>query len=182
VEVKSFLIKEINMTTPLKDSARRVQQVLQQHNLDIQVVEFKDTTRSAQEAADTIGCEIGQIAKTLIFKGEYNARPICIIVSGKNKVNEKKIERLVEQAIEKPDADFVLKHTGFAIGGVPPVGYTLDIDPLIDQDLMSYKEIWVAAGTPFSVFNITPNNLVRITGGRLVDIKKQSPRYLLKFS
>lgn len=160
------------MTMPLKDSARRIQQVLQQHNLDIRVVEFKDTTRSAQEAADTIGCEIGQIAKALIFKGKQDAKPVCIIASGKNRVDEKKIERLIGQAIEKSDADFVLEHTGFAIGGVPPVGYTLDIEPLIDQDLMSYTEIWAAAGTPFSVFNITPDNLVRITGGRIVDIKK----------
>ncbi len=160
------------MNMPLKDSARRIQQVLQQHNLDIKVVEFKDTTRSAQEAADTIGCEIGQIAKTLIFKGKDDQKPVCIIASGKNRVDEKKIERLIGQAIEKSDADFVLEHTGFAIGGVPPVGYTLDIEPLIDQDLMPYTEIWAAAGTPFSVFNITPDNLVRITGGRIVDIKK----------
>lgn len=159
------------MTIPLKDSSRRIQQVLQQHNLDIRVIEFKDTTRSAQEAADTIGCEIGQIAKTLIFKGA-NAKPICIIASGKNRVDEKKIEQLIGQAIEKSDADFVLKYTGFAIGGVPPVGYTLDIEPLIDRDLMSYTEIWAAAGTPFAVFNITPANLVHITGGRIVDIKK----------
>ncbi len=157
---------------PLKDSARRVQQVLQQHDLDIRVVEFKETTRSAQEAADTIGCEVGQIAKTLIFKGKHDAKAICIIASGKNRVDEKKIEQLIGQPIEKPDADFVLKHTGFAIGGVPPVGYTLDIAPLIDQDLMSYGEIWAAAGTPFSVFNITPENLVRITHGRVIDIKK----------
>lgn len=160
------------MTTLLKDSSQRIQQVLQQYGLDIQVIEFTNTTRSAQEAANTIGCQVGQIAKTLIFKSTHDEKPVCVIASGKNRVDEKKIEQLIGNAIEKADANFVLKHTGFAIGGVPPVGYILDIEPLIDHDLMSYTEIWAAAGTPFSVFNIIPENLVRITGGQIVDIKK----------
>ncbi len=160
------------MMTELRDSAQRVQDILAHYHLDIQVVEFKELTRTAQEAADVIGCEVGQIAKTLIFKGKTSQKPICIIASGKNRVDEKKIKELIGEEIEKPDADFVLKHTTFAIGGIPPIGYPLELKPLIDEDLMSYAEIWAAAGTPHAVFRFTPKDLLKITEGRIVNIKK----------
>jgi prolyl-tRNA editing enzyme YbaK/EbsC (Cys-tRNA(Pro) deacylase) len=160
------------MVDNLRKPSLRIQEILNQHNLDIQVVEFKDTTRTAQEAATTIGCEVGQIAKTLIFKGKTSHNPICVIASGKNRVDEKKIEQLVGEKIEKPDADYVLQYTGFVIGGVPPLGYPLIIKPLIDEDLMTYAELWAAAGTPYSVFKITPQNLLVISGGQLANIKK----------
>jgi Cys-tRNA(Pro) deacylase len=156
----------------LKDSSQRVQDVLHAHNLDTKVIEFRELTRTAQEAADTIGCEVQQIAKTLIFRGKTTGKPICVIASGKNRVDEKKIAQHVGEEIEKPDAEYVLKHTSYAIGGIPPLGYELEITPLIDEDLMTCKEIWAAAGTPYSVFQLSPSDLLDMTQGHAVNIKK----------
>ena len=140
------------MENKLKNSSQRIQDILDANKLDLKVVEFKELTRTAQEAANTIGCEVGQIAKTLIFRGKMSSKPICVIASGKNRVDEKKIMQHVGEEIEKSGAEFVLKHTSFAIGGVPPIGYDLEIKPLIDEDLMSYQEIWAAAGTQIRYF------------------------------
>lgn len=160
------------MDNRLKSSAQRIQKILHEHKLDIKVIEFKEITRTSQEAATTIGCEVGQIAKTLIFRCQTTRKPICIIASGKNRVDERKIVQIIGEEIEKPDAEYVLKHTSFAIGGVPPVGYDLEIKSLIDEDLMEYVEIWAAAGTPNSVFRLSPDDLLKITQGRIVSIKK----------
>ncbi len=160
------------MVNKLKASAQRIQEILQDHDLGIKVIEFKETTRTSQEAANAIGCEVGQIAKTLIFKGKTTGKPLCIIASGKNRVDEKKLVQILGEEVEKPDAEFVLKHTTFAIGGVPPIGYELETKPIIDEDLMVYPEIWAAAGTPNSVFRLSPNDLLHITHGRVVDVKK----------
>jgi prolyl-tRNA editing enzyme YbaK/EbsC (Cys-tRNA(Pro) deacylase) len=108
------------MENKLKKSSQKIQDLLHDHKLDTRVIEFKETTRTSQEAANAIGCEVGQIAKTLIFKGKTTGKPICIIASGKNRVDEKKIVLYVGEELEKPDAQYVLEHTGFAIGGVPP--------------------------------------------------------------
>lgn len=156
----------------LKSSAQRVQDALKEFNLDFRVVEFAESTRTSQEAADAIGCEVGQIAKTLIFKGKQSQKPVCVIASGKNRVDEKKVAQLVGEGIERSDAEFVREYTGFAIGGVAPVGFAFENAPLIDQDLMTYSELWAAAGTPNSVFKLTPRDLLGITNGRVVDIKK----------
>ena len=160
------------MTTNLRESAQRVQNILEQYHLGLKVIEFKELTRTSQEAANTIGCELGQITKTLIFKGKNSSKPFCVIASGKNRVDEKKVAELIGEPIERPDADYVLKHTSFTIGGIPPVGYKLDMPPLIDEDLMAYEEIWAAAGTPYAVFCIKPHDLVKITNGQIADIKK----------
>ena len=156
----------------LKGSAQRIQDLLHEHHLGIKVIEFKETTRTSQDAANAIGCEVGQIAKTLIFKGKTTHKPYCIIASGKNRVDEKKIVRLIGEEIEKPDADFVLTHTKFAIGGIPPIGFEFEKKPLIDEDLLTYAELWAAAGTPNSVFRITPKDLLDITHGTVVEIRK----------
>ena len=96
---------------------------------------------------------MGQIAKSLIFKGKTSQKPILIITSGANRVNEKKVKEYIGEKLGKADADFVREHTGFAIGGVPPVGHIKPITTYIDEDLMQYDEIWAAAGTPNSVLN-----------------------------
>ena len=157
-------------TNNLKKSAQAVQDVLNQFGLDLVVKEFPESTRTAQQAADAIGCTVGQIAKSLIFKGKNSGKPLFIIASGKNRVNEKRIAEFCGEPIEKADAEFVLAHTGFAIGGIPPVGHTTTMIPLIDQDLMSYDIIWAAAGTPHAVFKILPSNLIKITNGKIVSI------------
>jgi prolyl-tRNA editing enzyme YbaK/EbsC (Cys-tRNA(Pro) deacylase) len=160
------------MNQELKTSAQRVQDTLCSHQLDLKVIEFKELTRTSQEAAQAIACEVGQIAKTLTFKGKSTAKPVCVIASGINRVDEKKVEQLIGETIEKADPPFVLKHTTFAIGGIPPIGYALDIAPLIDEDLMQYHEFWAAAGTPNAVFRLLFKDLLAITQGKVVNIRK----------
>jgi prolyl-tRNA editing enzyme YbaK/EbsC (Cys-tRNA(Pro) deacylase) len=156
------------MDSPLSPSASRVQQVLKALGLSSQVTEMSATTRSAADAARAVGCEVGQIAKSLVFKGAGSQRAVLVITSGANRVNESALARLLGESILKADADFVRQKTGFAIGGVPPVGHREPVTVLIDEDLCRYPHIWAAAGTPRAVFSLTPQELLNITGGRVV--------------
>jgi prolyl-tRNA editing enzyme YbaK/EbsC (Cys-tRNA(Pro) deacylase) len=159
------------MSENLSRSAEKVQAVLNQFGLELSVVELSDSTRTSQEAASTIGCSVSQIAKSLIFKGKASGQPILIIASGTNRVNEKAIKVYLGEKLEKADADFVLEKTGFAIGGIPPLGHSNPIKTLIDEDLLQYEDIWAAAGTPHAVFKLTPKILVEITKGDIICIK-----------
>ncbi|WP_461615618.1 YbaK/EbsC family protein [Clostridium sp. Marseille-QA1073] len=159
------------MSSNLSKSAEKVQSVLNEFGFELNVIELSDSTRTAQEAANTIGCNVSQIAKSLIFKGKTSQRPILIVASGTNRVNEKAIKEHLGEKLEKADADFVLTHTGFAIGGIPPIGHKTSITTLIDEDLMQYEEIWAAAGTPHAVFKLTPKILAEITNGDIISIK-----------
>ncbi len=159
------------MATNLKKSAERVQSVLNEFGFELNVVEMSESTRTAQEAADAIGCTVSQIAKSLIFKGKISQKPILIIASGTNRVNEKRIKEIIGEKLEKADADFVLEHTGYAIGGIPPIGHKTPITSFIDEDLMQYEEIWAAAGTPNAVFKLTPKVLADITKAQIISVK-----------
>ncbi len=159
------------MSSNLSKSAEKVQIVLNKFGFELNVIELSNSTRTAQEAADTIGCDVSQIAKSLIFKGKTSQKPILIVASGTNRVNEKAIKEYLGEKLEKADADFVLAHTGFAIGGIPPIGHKTSITTLIDEDLMQYEEIWAAAGTPHAVFKLTPKILTEITNGDIISIK-----------
>jgi len=144
--------------------------ILQEYGLENNVVIFDNSTKTAQEAADQIGVEIGQIGKSIILK--LNNEPVIVIVSGENKISIEKLEKLIGEIIEKADADFVYEKTGFSIGGVPPFGHKEKIKHIfLDEDLLNYQEIWCAAGTPFSVFKISPQRLIKITQAKLVNIK-----------
>ncbi len=123
------------------------------------------STRTAQEAAQAIGCQVAQIVKSLIFKTRQTHRPILVIASGVNRVNEKRLAELVGEPIERASADFVREQTGFAIGGVPPLGHAHPLEVFVDRDLSQYDVIWAAAGTPFAVFRLTPAELEKITPG-----------------
>jgi prolyl-tRNA editing enzyme YbaK/EbsC (Cys-tRNA(Pro) deacylase) len=136
--------------------------------LTLEVVELPDSTRTAFDAAQAIGCTVAQIAKSLIFRGKESGKPLLVIVSGVNRVNEKALSRMWGEVTGKADADYVRTHTGFAIGGIPPVGHLADIDCFIDEELLELDEIWAAAGTPNAVFRLTPDDLVRATGGKVV--------------
>lgn len=136
----------------------------------LQVVELPDSTRTAMEAAQAVGCQVGQIVKSLVFKAKRSERPILVVASGANRVNEKIIEALIGEPLGKADADFVRQHTGFAIGGVPPVGHTEPVETFVDEDLLQYSEIWAAAGTPNAVFRLAPPDLVRMTAGQVFKI------------
>jgi prolyl-tRNA editing enzyme YbaK/EbsC (Cys-tRNA(Pro) deacylase) len=155
----------------LSSSAKKVQEVLKVLGLELQVVELQETTRTSADAARAIGCEVGQIAKSLVFRGQRTQRPILVIASGSNRVNEKRVGELISEPLGKADADFVRQKTGFVIGGVPPVGHAEKLEVFIDEDLLRYSEIWAAAGTPNAVFRLTPSDLVRMTEGRVIGIK-----------
>jgi prolyl-tRNA editing enzyme YbaK/EbsC (Cys-tRNA(Pro) deacylase) len=157
----------------LKPSAQKVQDALNALGLqNFTVLELPASTRSAAEAAQAVGCQVGQIAKSLVFKTKTSQRPLLVIASGINRVDVKRIGELTGGKIAKADADFVRQQTGFTIGGVPPVGHSQPLDTFIDADLLAYDHIWAAAGTPHAVFQLTPDDLVRITGGQVEDIKQ----------
>lgn len=161
----------VNITLELAKSAKSVQEALDNLQISCQVVQLSDSTRSAVEAADSIGCDIGQIVKSLIFKIKSSNQPVLILASGPNRVNEKAVESIITEAIGKADADFVRDITGFAIGGIPPLGHKQKIEHIIiDEDLLKHEQIWAAAGTPNAVFNISSKDLVRVTKGKIAKI------------
>jgi prolyl-tRNA editing enzyme YbaK/EbsC (Cys-tRNA(Pro) deacylase) len=155
----------------LSSSAEKVQMALQALGFSGEVLELPNTTRSAAEAAVAIGCDVAQIAKSLVFRKTQSDRPLLVIASGVNRVNEKAISQRVGEKIAKADAEFVRQQTGFAIGGIPPVGHTNPIETLIDEDLLQYSEIWAAAGNPNAVFRLTPENLRQLTQGQVISVK-----------
>lgn len=155
----------------LSKSAQSVQDALEKHKLPLQVVELAASTRTAQEAAQAIGCTVAQIVKSLIFRTATTKKPILVLASGVNRVDEKKVEQAVGEKIEKADAEFVRDVTGFAIGGIPPIGHKQPIDTYIDADLLTYKELWAAAGTPHAVFCLESIHLVPLTNGKVITIK-----------
>lgn len=159
------------MNTSLSSkTAQNIQELLLKKGINCKVVEFSASTRTAQDAANAIECTVGQIAKSLVFKTILTGKPILVIASGPNRVDEKKIERYVGEGITKADAEFVRNVTGFAIGGIPPFGHTKPLQTFIDQDLLSFEEIWAAAGTPNAVFNLKSNDLQMLTNGKIVAI------------
>lgn len=159
------------MTHTIAKSAQSVQIALDAHNLECKVIEFPASTRTAQEAADAIGCTVAQIVKSLIFKTKDTNLPVLVLASGPNRVNEKIIESHVGQAITKADADFAREVTGFAIGGIPPIGHKQHISFIfIDQDLLQHETVWAAAGTPNAVFSIASAQLPVISQGKIISV------------
>lgn len=160
------------MNKPLSPSAQKVQQALAGFGLDCRVKELGESTRTALDAAQAVGCDVGQIVKSLVFRGKTSGVGVFVVASGANRVNEKLLAALVGEKIDKADADFVREQTGYAIGGVPPVGHATPLVTFVDEDLLQYQEIWAAAGTPNALFSLTPEQLCLITSGKVVPIKK----------
>jgi Cys-tRNA(Pro) deacylase len=158
------------MSKSLSTSAQRVQDLLREKGFDCTVVELADSTRTAQEAAQAIGCTVAQIVKSLVFKTQQKQEPILVVASGSNRVNEQRLAELVGEPIGKANANFVRQHTGYVIGGVAPIGENEHIRTFIDTDLLQYETIWAAAGTPFAVFQLTPQDLQAMTGGSIATI------------
>lgn len=158
------------MTKPLSPSAQRVQEALNAQGFPCTVVELPASARTAKEAAQAVGCEVAQIVKSLIFQGTHTQQPILVVASGRNRVNEATLSRLVGEPVTMANAEFVRQKTGFAIGGVAPLGHTETLLTFLDADLLHYTEIWAAAGTPHAVFQLTPEELQRMTQGRVVSI------------
>lgn len=152
-------------------AAGRVQEALEAAGLTCEVRLFPESTRTSQEAAAAIGCEVAQIAKSLIFKAA-DARSLLIVASGINRVDEKKVAQLLGQKIKRADPDFVRAMTGYAIGGVSPVAHRHPPLVLLDEELQGYDTIWAAAGTPNAVFQLRPQDLPLLTGGSFCDLRK----------
>jgi prolyl-tRNA editing enzyme YbaK/EbsC (Cys-tRNA(Pro) deacylase) len=158
------------MSNPLPPSAQKVQDALIALGLPLEVVTPAQSTRSAPEAAQALGCAVEQIVKSLVFRGKKSHRPILVLASGANRVNEKRLAELVAEPVERADPEFVRRHSGFAIGGVPPVGHPEPLETFIDEDLLRCTEIWAAAGTPNSLFKLPSSDLVVLTKGQVVTI------------
>jgi prolyl-tRNA editing enzyme YbaK/EbsC (Cys-tRNA(Pro) deacylase) len=150
----------------LNASMRRVGEALRERDIDAEVRELPDSTRTAPEAAAALGCEVAQIVKSLVFRGEQSGDPVLVLVSGADRVDERLLAQAAGEPIGKAEPDFVRERTGFAIGGVPPFGHDLPV--LFDEALLSHKRVWAAAGDPHSLFCVDPQELARCVRARIV--------------
>lgn len=156
--------------TDLPDSAARVAEAAAALGLAVEVREMPASTRTAQEAADACGCAVAQIAKSLIFRGKTSKTPWLFLVSGANRVNEKRMVEVIGEAVVRVDAADVRALTGYAIGGVPPFGHATRMATVMDEDLFAHETIWAAAGTPFAVFSLTPRALADAVEAKIARI------------
>ena len=149
-------------------SVDRVREALAAAGVDTEIRELDASTRTAPEAAAAVGCELGAIVKSLVFRGHDTGVAVLALVRGSERADEEAVSALAGDRIERASPQFVREETGFAIGGVPPLGHGLT--PLVDEGLLAYDEVWAAAGTPRALFGIAPQRLVEVTGGRVVRI------------
>lgn len=153
-------------------TALRTAQLLRDAGIDGTVVEFEQPTRTSAEAAAAIGCSVGEIAKSIVFRGTASGQAVVVVASGHNRVSETKVAAKVGEPLARADADFVRASTGYVIGGVAPIGYSQPVKLLLDEDLRTFQTIWAAAGTPFSVFPIKPDQLRSLTGVDWSDVRQ----------
>lgn len=137
-----------------------------------QVLEFEQSTKTSADAAAAVGCAVGQIAKSIIFKTVKEQKPVLVIASGTNRVDEKKVSAVLGEKVKSADAEFVLAHAGVAPGGVPPVGHKVKPIVVLDKDLGGFDVIWAAAGTANAVFKLTWADLQMLTAGTPADVAK----------
>lgn len=159
--------------TTLSKSVGVVQRALCEKGLKFEIVELNASARTANDAAMAIGCLVEQIVKSLLFRTKETQKPVLVLVSGKNRVSEKLIQKYMGEEIEKADADFTREITGFAIGGIPPLGHK-NLIPFvyIDEDLLQYETLWAAAGTPYAVFSLPAKELQKATDGKIISVKQ----------
>ncbi|WP_058602208.1 YbaK/EbsC family protein [Aureimonas ureilytica] len=155
----------------LPDAVRRVEIAALAKALPFRVVKTEVIARTAEEAAKAVSAEVGQIVKSLVFRGAVTGQAYLLLVSGANRVDQTAVAGAIGEALERPDADFVREHTGFAIGGVAPLGATSPLPVFMDEDLLEFDAIWAAAGTPFHVFETTPNDLKAATDARVIGVR-----------
>ncbi|XXJ19367.1 YbaK/EbsC family protein [Desulfovibrio caledoniensis] len=161
------------MEKRLSKSAQRVQDFLSKQGDDFDVKELDSSTRTAVDAAGSIGCTVGQIAKSLIFRDGATGEPVLVVASGVNRVDAAKVRAAVSLELCRADGNFVKDRTGFAIGGIPPVAHATPLRTVLDKDLRQFAEIWAAAGTPHAVFRLTPDRLGALTGGQWIDLREE---------
>lgn len=155
-------------------TALRTQQLLADAGLNAQVVEFEQSTRSSAEAAAAIGCSVAEIAKSIVFRHKSSGEALVVVAAGDNRVCERKLAALLGEKPGRADADFVRSATGYAIGGVAPLGHAQPVRLLLDADLQRFERIWAAAGTPFAVFALTPAELAALTGAAWADLRQET--------
>jgi prolyl-tRNA editing enzyme YbaK/EbsC (Cys-tRNA(Pro) deacylase) len=173
---RSAMQEERSVSQELSSSARSFQEMLRVRGFSHQVVELPGSTRTAKEAAQAVGCQVEQIVKSLVFKGQQSQRAILVLASGPNRVSESRLGELAGEPIEKADADFVRQQTGFVIGGVPPLGHRERLKTFIDETLLRYELLWAAAGTPHAVFQLTPADLQAMTDGLVAAVTEHPSR------
>ncbi len=156
--------------TQLKQSAQVVQELIHQKGYDNEVIELPASTRTAQEAANALDCKVDQIAKTIVFKLRNTGEALLVVASGSNRINEKRVSEYIGDRLDKADAIFVKEKTGYVIGGVSPVVKEETLKIVIDEDILQYDEIWAAAGHPKAVFQLTPEQLLTLAGGEVIEI------------
>ena len=154
----------------LKPAAQRVQDALRDKGLESQVRHMSQATRSADEAAAACGCSVGQIVKSLVFRGAVSGTPYLLLVSGANRVNQADIAQVIGEALRRPDANDVRDITGFAIGGIPPLGHRTPLATYMDAALVDYALVWAAGGTPDAVFPIAPQRLAAAAGASIISV------------
>jgi prolyl-tRNA editing enzyme YbaK/EbsC (Cys-tRNA(Pro) deacylase) len=155
----------------LKPAAQRVQAAIDAKGLGGKVRRMPQSTRTAEEAAVACGCAVAQIVKSLVFRGAQSGKPYLLLVSGANRVDEKAVAKHLGEALKRPDADYVRGVTGFAIGGIPPLGHDTPLATYIDETLLTYDTVWAAAGTADAVFPSAPAKLVEATGARIISVR-----------
>jgi prolyl-tRNA editing enzyme YbaK/EbsC (Cys-tRNA(Pro) deacylase) len=154
----------------LKPAPRRVQEAADRLGLAVRVVEMAQSTRTAEEAAAACGCAVGQIIKSLVFRGKASGKPVLLLVSGANRVDQKGVAAAIGEALDRPDAAFVRDVTGFAIGGIPPFGHAQPLPTWIDRDLLKFETVWAAAGSPEAVFEVDPRRLAEVVGATVIGV------------
>lgn len=157
----------------LKGSVKRVHDALVAAGYPADLVRFEESTRSSEEAAAAVGCAVAQIAKSLVFRTVTDDRPVLVIASGANRVDSERVARVVGDDVGPADAAFVRARTGFAIGGVAPLGHKEAPIAVIDEDLLALDVIWAAGGAPNAVFRLDPRDLPRMTGGAVARIREE---------
>jgi prolyl-tRNA editing enzyme YbaK/EbsC (Cys-tRNA(Pro) deacylase) len=154
----------------LKPAAQRVKDALRAKGLDGDVRHMPQATRSAAEAAAACGCSLGQIVKSLLFRGATSGKPYLLLVSGANRVSEEGVAEVIGEALRRPDANDVREVTGFAIGGIPPLGHRTPLITFMDAALLDYDLVWAAAGTPDAVFPVAPERLAIAAAARIISL------------
>jgi prolyl-tRNA editing enzyme YbaK/EbsC (Cys-tRNA(Pro) deacylase) len=157
-------------TGELSASARRVQEAARAAGLAVTVVERAESTRTAEEAATACSCAVAQIIKSLVFRGAETAKPYLMLVSGSNRLNEKGVASVLGESLTRPDAAYVREVTGYAIGGIPPLGHATPMQVFIDRDLLAFDVVWAAAGTPRAVFAVSPGALADAIGATIITV------------
>jgi prolyl-tRNA editing enzyme YbaK/EbsC (Cys-tRNA(Pro) deacylase) len=154
----------------LSASAQKVQDALAREGFTSTVIELEVPVRTAADAAREVGCDVAEIVKSIVFRATRTGRGVLVLTSGANRVNESTIAERLGEPIEKANPDFVRDHTGFAIGGVPPMGHARPLETFVDEDLLRLPELWAAAGHPRSLFRLSPEDLLRMSGGRTLRV------------